>query len=62
MIIGHNKETIALTPSEFSLYFPSVLSRRSDLDKSVSDLMRPLFDNGFHVEAFFKLLNELRTK
>ena len=60
--MGYNKETVSLLPNGYGLYFPSFLSHRSGLDKSVLDLMRPLFDNGLRVEAFYNLLKELHTK
>ena len=62
IFMGNKDETIALLPYGYGLYFPEILSYRSSNDKSVIDIVTPLFDNGLHVEAFYKLLKELCTK
>ena len=42
-------------------FFPAVLSSRLGLDKSLMDLMLPLYDHSFNGNAFSKLLREMHS-
>ncbi|GFH49181.1 hypothetical protein CTEN210_05657, partial [Chaetoceros tenuissimus] len=59
---GYNHESFQLYENGIQYNFPAILTKRSAIDKSLIDLMRPLFDKGLRPLSFQKTLVELHSK
>ena len=59
---GWNETSLKLLPNGYQYCFPAVLSKKSALDKTTVDMMRPLFDKGVRPASLQSLLMELHTK
>ena len=59
--MGWNSQSLPLLPLGRGSEFPAFLSWKAGVDKTVIDMMRPLFDKGFKPESFSNMLLELHT-
>ena len=59
--MGWNSQSLPLLPLGRGSEFPAFLSWKAGVDKTVIDMMRPLFDKGSKPESFSNMLLELHT-
>ena len=59
---GYNEKSIVLLPRQLNLSFPAILTQKLAIDKSIFDIMRPLFDGGVKPNRFQKMIHELYHK
>lgn len=57
-----NEHSLPLLPRSLSEEFPAFLTRKSGVDKSIIDMMRPLINHGIRPDAISSLLLELHSK
>lgn len=60
--MGWNEVSLPLFPYGHGSEFPAFLTWRAGLDKTLVDMMHPLFNKGFRPEAMSARLVELHSK
>ena len=59
---GYNPHSTTLLPRQLNLSFPTMFTHKLAIDKTLLDLMRPLFDGGLRPHRFQKMILELHHK
>ena len=59
---GYNDLSVKRLPRQLGLQFPAVFTHMLAIDKSLIDLMRPLFDGGIRPRRFRNMILELHQK